>query len=192
MVSFRPRDNDYLSILGAATAKLGDSPSLTSPSLIRAIDTVFTMSTQQPSTSATNLPVKDQSSIDDAISKLHTVSEAIGLRGGVKDTEDKRIRQAFKSLQGDIPQASVKTKERHASYQQFLMKVNELCGPSMVILCAAALGIVGVTGLRDPVKLRLPLYIRQNQEALYCPVLASLEEQYNAGGRGDLISIAQS
>ncbi|OCL10329.1 hypothetical protein AOQ84DRAFT_427450, partial [Glonium stellatum] len=76
------------------------------------------------------------SSIDSAITKLLTTAKTIKLREGVKPHERKRIQEAFDILTKLSEPPSLKTGERRESYQHFLKRINNDCGPQMVIISA--------------------------------------------------------
>lgn len=123
-------------------------------------------------------------SLEEALGKLREASEIIESREGVKQHEGKRIQEALrlvKMLPAPIPSAS-KTAERKESYQQFLRKVENLCGLEMVTLCAVALGKSAIASMKDHVRLRLPSKIKIEEDTLKCSTLPKLIEEYSNEG----------
>ncbi|OJD24957.1 hypothetical protein ACJ73_03669 [Blastomyces percursus] len=79
-------------------------------------------------------------SIDSAISSLADASRTIQRRNGVKAHEAKRIEEAVDLLRNGEP-TDAKGAKRRRIYLEFLQKVLEVNGPSMVILCVVGLGL---------------------------------------------------
>jgi len=122
------------------------------------------------------------SPIDSAITKLLTTAKTIKLREGVKPHERKRIQEAFDILVKLAEPPSLKTGERRESYRHFLRRINNDCGPQMVIISAVGLGQSTIASMREHDRLRLPLEIKENEKALKSPILQTLAEEYTAKG----------
>lgn len=123
-------------------------------------------------------------SLEEALGKLRRASVIIKSCEGVKQHEGKRIREALSLV--NMPPACapsvLKTSERQDSYQQFLRKVENLCGLEIVTLCAVALGKSAVASMRDHVRLCLPSNIKIEEDTLKCSILPKLIEEYSNEG----------
>lgn len=111
-----------------------------------------------------------------ALDRLSHASRAIQRRNGVKDKEAKRIRDAVALLQRGCPVDS-RGENRQKIYLEFLRKVLELSGRSMVVLCAVGLGLSVIAIAKDSVRLNLPYEIKDNT-SLDNAVLCRLANQY--------------
>ncbi|EEQ88991.2 uncharacterized protein BDCG_04111 [Blastomyces dermatitidis ER-3] len=118
-------------------------------------------------------------SVDDAMAKLFKAAETIKLRGNIKPHEEKRIRGAFALLAGERkPVPSTKTGERRDTFRDFLMKLNDHdCGPQFVMLCVVGLGQSVIASMKEAIRLRLPLEIKDHERTLTGPVLQHLTEE---------------
>jgi hypothetical protein len=106
-------------------------------------------------------------SIEDSKRHLKTASEAISLRGGLTASEHKRVTEAVSPVQ------QLLVGDKHG---QFLRKVYDLCGFTIVILCVVGLGRANIVRLRDDVLLQLPLSIKEIQASLESPTLLTLAQ----------------
>lgn len=113
-------------------------------------------------------------SIEEALSRVSTAAETIKLRESVKPHESKRIREAFNLLE----QLPVENGEKRGHYRHFLKKVNEKCGPQMVVICVVGLGQSTITNMKEYARLRLPLEIKKRHQALKDRVLDSIVETH--------------
>jgi hypothetical protein len=122
-------------------------------------------------------PRQTSISIEEAMRKLNDASESVTLRGVFRTSESKRISHAISLAEGEALPLTSKANEREDSYRVFLTKVKEACGVSMVVLCVVGLGKSAIAGMRDSVRLRLPLSIKKQQHNLNTAVLNDLSEQ---------------
>ncbi|KAK2752497.1 hypothetical protein FQN54_008090 [Arachnomyces sp. PD_36] len=123
-------------------------------------------------------PMRYQSlSLDDSIAKLYETVEIIKLREAVKPHEDKRIQGAFAFTEQRKPSSS-KTSERWENYRRFLKKINDDCGPQLVLICAVSLGQTAIAGMKEHNRLRLPLEVKKHEHALKSPIIQKLAEEY--------------
>jgi hypothetical protein len=127
-------------------------------------------------------PMRYQSlSLDDSIDKLYKTVEIIKLREAVKPHEDKRIQAAF-AFADQRKSTSSKTGERWDNYRRFLKKINDDCGPQLVLICAVGLGQSAIAGMKEHNRLRLPLEVKKHEHALKSPIIHKLAEENCAKG----------
>jgi hypothetical protein len=115
-------------------------------------------------------------SVEEAIKLLQNTSQTIGLRGGVKQHEIKRIKDAIQTLSSDsVP-------EQRKKWQDFLLRVNATSGKRMVILCVLALGSDRITRMKEKARLFLPPQIEEQISTLDCDTLKKLEQSLWSNG----------
>ncbi|EDN10991.1 hypothetical protein I7I51_00924 [Histoplasma capsulatum] len=115
-------------------------------------------------------------SIDGAISSLADASRKIQRRNGVKIPEAKRIEEAVDLLRSREP-TDAKGAKRRRIYLEFLQKVLQVNGASMVILCVVGLGLSVISIAKEDVRLNLP-YVMKDVAGLDNSVLHRLANQY--------------
>ncbi|KAJ5971790.1 uncharacterized protein N7479_001708 [Penicillium vulpinum] len=116
-------------------------------------------------------------SLTSAIEQLSQASRDIERRNGVKEKERKRIKAAATLLRNGYPPQDSIGAGRQSTYLDFLRKVLQLNGPSMVVLCAIGLGLSAIAIAKESIRLDLPYEI-QNHSDLDNPVLRWLARQY--------------
>lgn len=116
-------------------------------------------------------------SISSALEKLVQASRYVERRNGVKDKEKKKIKAAATLLRNGYPPQGSIGAGRKSTYLDFLRKVLQLNGPSMVVLCAIGLGLSTISIAKESIRLDLPYEI-QNYSGLDNPVLRWLTRQY--------------
>jgi hypothetical protein len=129
-------------------------------------------------------------SIDGALDKLLDTSQLIEQRGAFKGSEAKRVSDAFKFLTSHFALQDMSTRQRN--YLNFLQKVQEFGGASMVALSAAGLGASAVYCMTDRNRVGLPYKIRDRIEDLDHPTLQRLANEYSSSGHaGDVSNVNQ-
>jgi phosphoribosylformimino-5-aminoimidazole carboxamide ribonucleotide (ProFAR) isomerase len=132
-------------------------------------------------------------SIDEAITKIKTAVEVINFRGGVRDHEKKRVKEAFAMLAqppGPLSgKKSGKTSKRREIYLQFLRRVNEQCGSQLVVASSVGIGQSAIAGMKELTRLRLSLEIKKHERALKSPSLQRVTTEFCIEG-GDTFSFA--
>ncbi|KAI2740878.1 hypothetical protein DTO013E5_8357 [Penicillium roqueforti] len=116
-------------------------------------------------------------SLSSALEKLVQASRYVERRNGVKEKERKRIKAAATLLRNGYPPQDSIGAGRQSTYLDFLRKVRQLNGPSMVVLCAIGLGLSTISIAKESIRLDLPYEI-QNHSDLDNPVLRWLARQY--------------
>ncbi|KAF4769310.1 hypothetical protein HAV15_008755 [Penicillium sp. str.  len=116
-------------------------------------------------------------SLTSAIEQLVQASRDVQRRNGVKEKERKRIKAAATLLRNGYPPQDSIGAGRQSTYLDFLRKVLQLNGPSMVVLCAIGLGLSAIAIAKESIRLDLPYEI-QNHSGLDNPVLRWLARQY--------------
>jgi hypothetical protein len=119
-------------------------------------------------------------SLESAKTKLLHTSSAIQRRNGVRPSEVKRIKHAASLLREGSPPPDVVGAGRQTTYLHFLREVQKLSGNSMVVLCAAGLGLSAIAIAREKVLLDLPHEINSAIAALDNPVLRRLANEFVA------------
>ena len=127
------------------------------------------------------------SSVKTAITKLLAASNTIHRREGVRPVEGKRIQEAFKLLTG-LPEPVHSKTRRREHFREFLIRVDKTAGLGMVALCAVGLGQSTVGNMKDQLRLRLPLAIKNREGELNCATLRGLVEKYSAKGLSNTLS----
>ncbi|KAK6384334.1 hypothetical protein LTS17_001897 [Exophiala oligosperma] len=107
-------------------------------------------------------------STDRAIDRLRDAGLVISRRGGVKDVQLKRVREAASAVAG----------ETSGTYEEFLRKVNDIAGPQMTLLSALGLGRTLVKGMKDRTRLDLPYEIKNHASTLGSDTLRTLAEYH--------------
>jgi hypothetical protein len=121
-------------------------------------------------------------SIVEAINKIQAAVEEINLRGGVKDHERKRVREAFAMLAQSPGPSSGKTGKRRGSYLRFLQQVDKDCGSQLVVASSVGIGLSGIASMKELTRLRLPLEIKKHERALKSPALQAVADEYRTAG----------
>ncbi|KAJ5253230.1 hypothetical protein N7489_003640 [Penicillium chrysogenum] len=116
-------------------------------------------------------------SLTSAIEQLIQASRDVERRNGVKEKERKRIKAAATLLRNGYPPQDSIGAGRQSTYLDFLRKVLQLNGPSMVVLCAIGLGLSTIAIAKESIRLDLPYEI-QNNSGLDNSVLRWLARQY--------------
>lgn len=116
-------------------------------------------------------------SLSSALEKLVQASRYVERRNGVKEKERKKIKAAATLLRNGYPPQDSIGAGRQSTYLDFLRKVLQLNGPSMVVLCAIGLGLSTISIAKESIRLDLPYEI-QNHSDLDNPVLRWLTRQY--------------
>ncbi|EGD95577.1 hypothetical protein TESG_03052 [Trichophyton tonsurans CBS 112818] len=113
------------------------------------------------------------------MTRLSREAETIRLRGNIKPHEENRVREAFALLAREPGSApSTKTKGRQNTFREFLIKLNDYgCGPQFVVLCVVGLGQSVVVSMKEAIRLRLPLEMKNRQHTLTGPVLQRIAEE---------------
>lgn len=112
--------------------------------------------------------------IDEAISKLLDSSKLVAQRGEFRATEAKRVTQAFSYLSLD----TAATQTRLQSYVKFLRRLENVAGPAMVALSAAALGQAAIYTMTDRVRTELPFSILTRKSDLQNDVLQGFADAH--------------
>lgn len=114
--------------------------------------------------------------IREALSKLKDSSAIIERRGFLKDSEAKRVSEAFSILSTD-PQ------QHENSYTLFLSKVKRLVRgenyAALIVLCVVALGKNAIKNMRERVRLDLPYEVAEQEEGLNNHVLSDIGKIFN-------------
>jgi hypothetical protein len=116
-------------------------------------------------------------SLTSALEQLVQTSRDVERRNGVKEKEKKRILAAATLLRNGYPPQDSRGASRQSTYLDFLHKVLQLNGQSMVVLCAIGLGLSAIAIAKESIRLNLPYEI-QNHPGLDNPVLRRLARQY--------------
>ncbi|KAK9847084.1 hypothetical protein MYU51_020485 [Penicillium brevicompactum] len=116
-------------------------------------------------------------SLSGALEKLVQASRFVERRNGVKEKEKKKIKAAATLLRNGYPSQDSIGAGRQSTYLDFLRKVLQLNGPSMVVLCAIGLGLSTISIAKESIRLDLPYEI-QKHSSLDNPVLRWLASQY--------------
>ncbi|KAJ6109962.1 hypothetical protein N7486_002197 [Penicillium sp. IBT 16267x] len=115
-------------------------------------------------------------SLSSALEQLVKASRDVERRNGVKKKERKKIEAAAALLRNGYPPPDAIGAGRQSIYLDFLRKVLQLNGPSMVVLYAIGLGLSTIAIAKDSILLDLP-YEVQNHSSLDKPVLRWLARQ---------------
>ncbi|KKA21830.1 hypothetical protein T310_4139 [Rasamsonia emersonii CBS 393.64] len=128
--------------------------------------------------------------IKEAISKLLSTIQTIELRQGVepgvepsiKSHEEKRVRDAFRLIHQPRQPIRSKADERRDNYRHFLKKLND---DELVVACALGLGQTIIGYMREPLRVRLPLEVKQHERQLKSPLLQNLARKYSPKALGN-------
>lgn len=107
-------------------------------------------------------------SADKALDRLRDAGQVISRRGGLKEVQLKRVREAASAVAGKATD----------TYEEFLRKVNDIAGPQMALLSALGLGRTLVKGMRDRTRLDLPYEIKNQASTLESDTLRILVENH--------------
>jgi type IV secretory pathway VirB2 component (pilin) len=118
------------------------------------------------------------SSVDAVIDRLADVSRTIRLRTHLKPVEEKRVESAFTLVSSTLhPTASSGAKKQ--VYQDLLRSVQTVVGPYGVVVCAAALGISAVAGMKDRLRVEIPTKMKEREKDLLHDTLQSIANSYS-------------
>lgn len=104
-------------------------------------------------------------SLPSALKKLFQASRAVERRNGVKKKDVKKIKKAAILLKNGYPPSESCGASRQSIYLDFLRKVLELKGHSMVVLCVIGLGLSAIAIAKESIQLDL-LYEIQRYSGL--------------------------
>lgn len=108
-------------------------------------------------------------SIEAATARLRDTAAIIHRRGGLRPTEQKRIREFLLAT----------TQPHHDDiYKLFLRKVSEEAGDQMALLCSVGLGRTAIKGMKDRVRVNLPFEIKDHRTSWETPILEKLIEEH--------------
>lgn len=119
-------------------------------------------------------------SVKSAVDKLIDASKVMQHRMGLKEVEEKRVKDAFMLLATGPPAADSKGAKQRVVYLDFLRRVQTVLGLSGVVLCAAGLGPAAVANMRDRVRVDLPFKVKERENAFKNGILQSLADGYSA------------
>jgi hypothetical protein len=119
-------------------------------------------------------------SVKSAVDKLIDASKVMQHRMGLKQVEEKRVKDAFMLLAAGPPAADSKGAKQRVVYLDFLRRVQTVLGLSGVVLCAAGLGPAAVANMRDRVRVDLPFKMKERGNAFKNGILQSLADGYSA------------
>ena len=114
--------------------------------------------------------------VEKVLNKLIDVAGLVEKRKGVKDIQERRIREAVNLVKNDET-TTVKGSKREA-YLTFLKLTREVVGDAGVVLCAIALGSSAVGGMKDRVKVELPYALKAKLDLSCNEQLNKLTERY--------------
>ncbi|EFY96515.1 hypothetical protein X797_008752 [Metarhizium robertsii] len=109
------------------------------------------------------MPQKKLTSVIDIVDKLVDVSIAIKNRGKLKDPEEARVGDAFALLAAGRPPPGCPGEANKSRYLEFLLRVKQFMGPAGVVISAAGLGVSAVAGMRDRLRVDLPVKMKERE-----------------------------
>jgi hypothetical protein len=118
--------------------------------------------------------------VEKATDKLVDASEVIKRRGDIKDSEKKRVKEAFKLLARGVSTTSRGAKQQKL-YLGYLKRAQELLGNSAVVLSAVGLGQSAIANTKDRVRVDLPFALKERQDDIVNDVLQGLADSYATG-----------
>lgn len=113
-----------------------------------------------------------------AVNKLKEESRIIQNRGGLTERQEEKVKEAIALLDRGEPQPQSNGIANQRKYLQVLRRVNEISGLAYVILCAAGLGKSAIAGLKDRVRVDLPIEIEKQKGDLAQPVLDKIASDH--------------
>lgn len=110
------------------------------------------------------MPQKKLISVADIVDKLVDASVAVRNRMGLKGPEEVRVDDAFALLAAGRPTPGCRGEPNKLRYVEFLLRVEEVMGPPGVVISAVGLGVSAVAGLRDRVRVDLPIKMKEREK----------------------------
>lgn len=124
---------------------------------------LFSTFTPRSNVSLSTMPQKKLTSVIDIVDKLVDVSIAIKNRGKLKDPEEARVGDAFALLAAGRPPPGCPGEANKSRYLEFLLRVKQFMGPAGVVISAAGLGVSAVAGMRDRLRVDLPVKMKERE-----------------------------
>ena len=126
--------------------------------------------------------------VESAVNKLVDASKVIEHRMGLKQTEEKRVNDAFRLLVTRLPLPNSRGAKQQDIYLDFLRRVQQLLGSPRIVLCAVGLGLAAVANTRDRVQVDLPFKLKEQEKAFRNSVLQSIADSYTTKCEFALVS----
>ncbi|KAJ5789056.1 uncharacterized protein N7518_006067 [Penicillium psychrosexuale] len=113
---------------------------------------------------------------DEAVAKLLKFSKLTHHRTYLKDSEQKRVDDAFQLLTNGRPSTDAKGAKQRTTYLETQRNIRKKHGDTGVVLCAAGLGPFAIANMRDEERVYLPSKLSEKWNELELDVFEKLAD----------------
>ena len=113
---------------------------------------------------------------DESVTKLVKFSKLAHHRTYLKDSEQKRVDEAFQLLTNGRPPADSKGAKQKTTYLETQRNIRKKLGDTGVVLCAAGLGPSAISNMRDEERVYLPSKLNEQWNELELDVFQNIAD----------------